>query len=261
MKGKTGTREWSAHSANCIIGCEHNCRYCFAKANALRFGCIKTADEWGVERVNEKAFEKSVVTHRGVVMFPTSHDITAAHLGKCLEYLAALILGGNRVLVVTKPHYMCVAKMCDVFAADKAQIEFRFTIGSTNDETLSYWEPGAPNFEERYSCLKLAYGKGFKTSVSMEPLLCDPVRAENLFYTLSPYASEIWIGAMNDIVRRVKVETEEDRKRVAELESWQTLDAKKHLYCRLMALPPSEIMPLRWKDSYQKALGLGGPRG
>ena len=33
----SGTKEWSVSSVNCITGCEHNCRYCYARANALRF--------------------------------------------------------------------------------------------------------------------------------------------------------------------------------------------------------------------------------
>ena len=33
----------------------------------------------------------------------------------------------------------------------------RFSIGACDDQILSFWEPNAPNFEERKQCLKYAY--------------------------------------------------------------------------------------------------------
>jgi len=44
-KRRTGTREWSQHSANLFLGCEHDCRYCYARCSALRFGRIQSAEE------------------------------------------------------------------------------------------------------------------------------------------------------------------------------------------------------------------------
>ena len=43
----SGTREWAVENVNIILGCPHKCRYCYARANALRFGKIKRAAEWG----------------------------------------------------------------------------------------------------------------------------------------------------------------------------------------------------------------------
>ena len=31
-KGRTGTREWSDVSANVVLGCANDCRYCYAAA-------------------------------------------------------------------------------------------------------------------------------------------------------------------------------------------------------------------------------------
>ena len=33
----TGTQEWAASNVNIQDGCEHDCRYCYAKTMAIRF--------------------------------------------------------------------------------------------------------------------------------------------------------------------------------------------------------------------------------
>jgi DNA repair photolyase len=45
-KEKFGTKEWSDSSLNIMTGCPHQCRYCYSKADALRWKRIKSADEW-----------------------------------------------------------------------------------------------------------------------------------------------------------------------------------------------------------------------
>ena len=47
---KTGTREWSEQSINCCVGCAHACLYCYARANALRFGRLTRGGDWAEER-------------------------------------------------------------------------------------------------------------------------------------------------------------------------------------------------------------------
>lgn len=36
-KSKTGTREWAVATVNILDGCPHGCRYCYARAMAMRF--------------------------------------------------------------------------------------------------------------------------------------------------------------------------------------------------------------------------------
>ncbi len=36
-KPPTGTQEWAASNVNIQDGCEHDCRYCYAKTMAIRF--------------------------------------------------------------------------------------------------------------------------------------------------------------------------------------------------------------------------------
>lgn len=49
----------------------------------------------------------------------------------------------------------------------------------------------------RLESLKYAFGKGYKTSISIEPFLSDPVE---FIDDLIPYVTEsIWVGSMNYI--------------------------------------------------------------
>jgi DNA repair photolyase len=41
----TGTQEWAASNVNIQDGCEHDCRYCYAKTMAIRFKRA-TAKSW-----------------------------------------------------------------------------------------------------------------------------------------------------------------------------------------------------------------------
>ncbi|HQO39114.1 MAG TPA: radical SAM protein, partial [Spirochaetota bacterium] len=169
MPRATGTREWAAHSRNIYVGCANDCTYCYAKAMAIRFG-RKTADSWKAMELQPAALRKTTKTG-GHIMFPTTHDITPAVADTCISYLEKLLCAGNELLIMSKPHYECVVRMCDAFADYKDQILFRFTIGSANDEVLKLWEPGAPSYLERVKALQYAFRVGFNTSVSCEPML------------------------------------------------------------------------------------------
>jgi len=88
--------------------------------------------------------------------------------------------------------------------AYKENIPFRFPIGSCDTETLKFWEPNAPSFEERFSSLKLAYHKGFNTSVSSKPILDTNIF--QLVETLLPFVTDaIWIGKPNQLLARLRM--------------------------------------------------------
>jgi DNA repair photolyase len=192
-----GTREWADSNVNCYQGCSNNCRYCYARKMAIRFG-RKTEDTWKIMVPNMKAIKKGYNKRNGRIMFPSSHDITAESLENCLVVLAKLLDAGNEVLVTTKPRFNCVKKVCETFSDKKDLMQFRFTITSNNDTLLNFWEPGAPSFQERVDSLKYAFNHGFKTSVSIEPYLDeDPFL---LVEKIRPFITEsIWIGKMNYI--------------------------------------------------------------
>lgn len=102
------------------------------------------------------------------------------------------------MLITSKPRFEVIKEIEEKFGSYKNQIQFRFTITSKSDDLLQFWEPNAPLFEERLSCLKFAFTKGFKTSVSIEPFLdYNPIP---LIETVMPFTTEsIWLGRMNYI--------------------------------------------------------------
>ena len=90
-----------------------------------------------------------------------------------------------------------------------------------DNDILHYWEPGAPLFEERLTSLRYAFEAGYDTSVSAEPML-DSKNAVALFKTLEPYVTDsIWLGKMNHMESRVKVNTNEDSARIRAIQQGQ----------------------------------------
>jgi len=247
----SGTREWSVESDNVVLGCTHKCRYCYARANAVRRRQIGSYEEWGesYNRVRPAQLRRRRKPVNGRVMFPTTHDITPEHLAPCLEVIRKHLRAGNELLIVSKPHLECVQAICLEARMFHELILFRFTVGAMEESILAYWEPGAPTFEERLACLRYAHRQGYATSVSCEPLL-DADNAVNLFRTVEPYVSDtIWIGKMNQLRSRCIPGTSETELR--RIEAGQTDEAVQRIYAALRDEPK-----VRWKESYKKVLGL-----
>ena len=195
----SGTKEWADFNVNCVKGCSNDCRYCYAKMIAKRFG-RKTEDSWKNMEINTKAVDKNYKKYNGQVMFPSSHDIIddPEILDACFTVIRKLLETDNEVLITSKPSLNVTKKIIEGFSEYKKNIQFRFTIGSKENETLSFWEPNAPSYTERKEALQYAYSQGFKTSISIEPFLDrNPIP---MIYELEPYVSKsIWIGPMNYI--------------------------------------------------------------
>jgi len=245
----TGTREWSEVSKNCFRGCSNNCRYCYSRYDqVIRYKRVKMAD-WP-NMILTGAIDKKHPKYDGTVMFPTTHDITQETLLPCIVFLHNLLRAGNEVLVVSKPDPECIKTICNLFSQYKEQILFRFTIGAMDDRILSYWEPNAPHFKDRLESLGWAYDAGYQTSVSIEPML-ESRRIGMLIYQIEDYVTEtIWIGKMNDIDRRVEIETIEDAERVNEIKAGQTDERILAVFEML-----KDNQKIRWKDSIKKVVG------
>lgn len=247
-----GTYEWAVANANFISGCIHNCKYCYSKEMAIRFK-RKTALTWETEVVNLKQLNIKRKKINGLIMFPSSHDITPENLHHSIFFIRNLLASGNSILIVTKPHMVVIESICKNFSAYKNNILFRFTIGSNKTETLKFWEPGAPSYEERKKCLVYAYRKGFSTSISCEPMLDNST--EELVMDLIPYVTNsIWIGKANFLLRRLKMNgvTDDESLRLANALMEQQTDSKiKALYNNLCS-----NKKIKWKESIKKIVQL-----
>jgi DNA repair photolyase len=80
----TGTKEWAEVTENIQIGCSNNCLYCYAAHNANRYG-LRKRSEWATESLTKRADIKSYPARDGVVMFPSTHDITPFNLERSEE--------------------------------------------------------------------------------------------------------------------------------------------------------------------------------
>jgi ParB-like chromosome segregation protein Spo0J len=248
---KTGTKEWSDYSLNINQGCEHNCKYCYARENALRYEQIKQVEDW-TKTKRLKSFDEPVSKQEGQGMFPTTHDITPTNLDDCIVFLEKHLKAGNKILITSKPHLDCIKRICDKFKDYKEQILFRFTIGSISDDVLRFWEPNAPSFTERFDSLKYAFNSGFDTSVSCEPMLDKSISL--LVCKLRFYVTQtIWVGKMNKVRERVITEnwSNEDRCYLNMIYQCNKDEFIKDLYEQLKIEPK-----IRWKESIKEVVGL-----
>ena len=78
----------------------------------------------------------------------------------------------------------------------KDQIEIILTLTSMDEEKRKVYEPNAPSFIERLKSLKYLHEKGYKTSISAEPILETQFdKAKDLIDTLFPYVEgTFWLG-------------------------------------------------------------------
>lgn len=247
----SGTKEWCPFNINICKGCTHNCRYCYAMKIAWRFKRIVGKTQWRIMSLNERKFNEKVVKRNGRSMFPTTHDITPEFLDKCIIKIKQNVEIGNSLLIVTKPHLDCIKAICDEFSKPELSelIQFRFTIGHYDNEHLKFWEPGAPSFSERSKSLEYACDAGFKTSISMEPLLT--AAPQKVILPLNRYVTDtIWIGTMNYVYKSEFKENE----LLYYNKIQQTKDPLYLLNLRSELQKWEEVMgfqKIRWKDSIQ----------
>jgi len=250
-----GTYEWAKKTLNFQIGCENGCLYCYAREMATRYKW-NSSSNWTTPRVRQEMLTKNIPNFGEVVMFPSSHDITPNNIEQSIQFLGNILKAGNKVLVVSKPSYECIKRICKEFDRYKDHILFRFTIGSSSDEVLKFWEPYAPSFNERLKSLKLAHKLGFQTSVSCEPMLDNQI--ERVIKKVDPFVTEtIWIGKVNRLLGttgRGRLEfngvlTKKTLQRAKELNEWQNNDNIIKLYNHLKNNPK-----IKWKCSIKHVL-------
>jgi DNA repair photolyase len=251
-KAVFGTREWTDYSENFISGCSHDCRYCYAKAREIRFK-RKTPQTWKLEEVNKTKLSARFKQLDGKIMFPTSHDITPPHLQECMDFMDHMLLPGNEVLVVSKPHLDCIKAICARFTDYKEKILFRFTITSTDSNILKFWEPNAPDFQERLSALQYAFEQGFQTSISCEPMLDNNMG--DLISQTSPFVTDsIWLGKMNMPFERLQMSGENDLVTIAG--AYQLIARQTDAYIWGLYFRYKDSPKVKWKESIKKVVGL-----
>lgn len=253
----SGTREWAEKTVNIQSGCSNNCKYCYAKANAIRFK-LKTAETWEKEELKTKI---SIPGGTGVrVMFPSAHDITEEFLPQAIDTMLKILQKGHSLLIVSKPRFKCIGEICKALREFKDRVLFRFTIGSKNNKVLEFWEPNAPLYSERRAALSLAFSEGYQTSVSCEPMLDDNIE-DVVEDVLSDVTDAVWIGKMNKSLARVVANTASDISEglaaveaVKQVIAWQNDKRIWDIYNKYKDNPK-----IKWKESIKEIVGIEPP--
>jgi len=247
-------RECSSKIFNFTSGCSNNCLYCYARAMFSKWKKIDPND-WKNEKIRIRDVKKKHKKYNSIVMSPSSHDITPYNINEYKIVLKDMLDAGNKVLVVSKPRFDCVKSICDDFQDYKSNILMRFTIGSTNNDVLKFWEPGAPLFEERLESLKYAYENGYQTSVSSEPLLDK--NTDDLLNKLEPFITEsIWFGRITKLLSNLKFNGYEHNTEVQEkalnLLEWQ----KNDFFWIDLYNKYKDNKKVNWKGKLKETLGI-----
>ncbi|HAR38256.1 MAG TPA: hypothetical protein DCS09_06630 [Porphyromonadaceae bacterium] len=242
----TGTKEWAEVTENIQIGCANGCLYCYAAHNSNRFG-KRARKDWCREELTKRAAILSYPAKDGVIMFPSTHDITPFNLDSYVRVAKLMLEKGNRLLIVSKPRPECIDRLIWDFEQYREQILFRFTIGTIDQGVSVFWEPSAPLPSERIIALRVAYHSGFATSVSIEPMLSGRFGAADVVSAVLPYVTEtIWIGKMNKALLRVDKAHDEAVRNVLEVqcdgEILKLVDDLK------------AYRQIRWKDSIKEVV-------
>ncbi|WP_136806787.1 hypothetical protein [Desulfosediminicola flagellatus] len=246
-----GTREWAVANVDCCTGCTHDCRYCYARYDAVVKKGQLSSEEWKECLVRESDVLKARPLYPGQVMFPTTHDILPENLQPCIQVLRNLLEAGNQVLVVSKPHLECVRELCKEFTDYKDKLLFRFTITARDKSVLDFWEPGAPAYSERKTSLCYAFDQGFETSVSVEPML-DTSDVVTMVRELLPCVTHsIWLGKMNKIDERVQIDSDTSVLFVERIKAGQVDSEILLIYKELQDEPL-----IRWKESIKTVVGV-----
>lgn len=246
-----GTREWAVANVNCCTGCTHDCRYCYARYDAVVKKDQLSSEEWKECLVRESDVLKARPLYPGQVMFPTTHDILPENLQPCIQVLRNLLEAGNQVLVVSKPHLECVRELCKEFTDYKDKLLFRFTITARDKGLLDFWEPGAPAYSERKASLCYAFDQGFETSVSVEPML-DTSDVVPMVRELLPCVTHsIWLGKMNKIDERVQINSDTSVLFVERIKAGQVDSEIILIYKELQ-----DESLIRWKESIKTVVGV-----
>lgn len=194
-------KQWSSFSYNIIESkklCRNDCAYCYMKPMFKRFNRnmddIEDQFVSNTLKVNKK-WKKVNDNESKVYMFPSSHDIFPESVDDYITVAKKIMDANHKVVCVSKPRLLCITEICDKLNEYKDKFLFRFTITTDNNDYIQKLEGNSPLFEERLECLKYAYEKGYKTSISMEPFISEPY---GVIEKCERYVTKnIWIGTMS----------------------------------------------------------------
>ncbi|MFQ5905639.1 MAG: radical SAM protein [bacterium] len=183
---------------NPYTGCQHNCRYCYARLFIKRFTGHK--EPWGQfvdAKINAPALLKRQLTRaRGGKVWVSSvtdpyqpleakYELTR----KCLQELVE-----KQFAVSIQTKSGLVLRDLDLFQ-DFDEIEVGLTITTGDERVAKLFEPNASPIERRLNALEKIHSKGIKTFAFIGPIL--PGNPEKLVESLEGNVDNVLIDRMN----------------------------------------------------------------
>ncbi len=188
------------YSVNPYIGCQHNCKYCYA-TYMKKFTDHK--EPWG-EFVDIKTNAKEVLKKeirkkkKGKILLSSVTDPYQPIEKKqqiTKELLKTLKNTYYDVNILTKSDL--ITRDIDLFKEFKANITTGFTINYLNDSDRQNWEPNASEINNRINALKKINREGINTYVHIGPYLPEITDLEQITKEIEPYVEEIQIENLN----------------------------------------------------------------
>lgn len=166
--------EYFDYVVNHIRGCPHMCQYpCYAYRNALRYGRIKTLEEWKIPKPVSNAFEilkkeipryknkiKSVQLCSATDPFPFGYKSIEEFT---MEVIKLLNSENIKVNVLTK------GILPIELANMSPENEYGISLVSLDERYRQVMEPGASSYIDRIAALKRLKKLGARCWVSIEP--------------------------------------------------------------------------------------------
>lgn len=194
--------EWDDHTGrypilyncNIYVGCQHECRYCYARIMTKRF---LPNLSWPNVHVVEDAValaQQDISQPPGRIMFCSMTDPyqpieRTTHLSR--RVLEVLLDSRHYVLILTKSPLLI--RDFDLLSG-RSNVEVGFTITALKD--IPSWETNAPGNTERIQALRQAHKQGLKTFLSVEPwipYISDPIE---IVKALKPDVDRFIFGSM-----------------------------------------------------------------
>ena len=183
------------YTINPYLGCEHGCRYCYARFIRRFTGHREKWGEFVDIRVNApELLKKEVRKQKGRVWISglcdpyqpleKRHELTRS----CLQVLAS---AEWPVSIQTKSPLV----LRDIDILKTLRVEVCITITTDDERIKNLFEPKAPSIKERIAALAQLHGEGIKTSAMIAPFL--PLHAERLVDALMDKVDYILVDKMN----------------------------------------------------------------
>lgn len=203
--------EYGDFCINHVKGCSHGCNYpCYAKILAMRYGKIKSHEEWLRPKIVGNALElleKEIPRYKNQINFVHLCFSTDPFMYRqkeitdlTLKIIKRLSQDNIRCTVLTKGIYP--KELANTKKYSKENI-YGVTLVSLDKDFKRRVEPFSASFEDRIKSLKYLHNKRLKTWVSMEPYPTPNLVQQDLLKILKKisFVDKIIFGKLNYNVR------------------------------------------------------------